>query len=117
MATIRSLLIVLTISACAAAPNPVGQVIVVETLVANTSPETIEREIARPLERALGTLPGVKEIKSTSTYGACRVEIGYQAAPTLTEVEQVEVTALVAWKKFSLLATRPTLSIGPSGVP
>jgi multidrug efflux pump subunit AcrB len=94
-----------------------NQVIVVETLVANGTPEEIERLVAIPFERALRQLAGVTEIRSQSTQGICRVELSYASVPSAEALKQVESSALVEWAKFCALATRPVVSINTSAIP
>ncbi|RUO81498.1 AcrB/AcrD/AcrF family protein [Idiomarina tyrosinivorans] len=51
--------------------------IVVYTPYPNSSPAEVERLITRPLEESLSTLSGIKEMQSSSTTDASRIEIEF----------------------------------------
>ena len=42
------------------------------------SPESMAATVATPLERALGTIPGLSEITSSSTQGSAQVELRFE---------------------------------------
>src|SRR5690606_9849147 len=56
-------------------PDITYPVIVVQTAYPGASPEVVERELSKPLEEALNTTEGLKEITSTSTEGASLVRL------------------------------------------
>jgi hydrophobic/amphiphilic exporter-1 (mainly G- bacteria), HAE1 family len=58
-------------------PDVTYPVIVAQTLYPGASPEVVEREVSKPLEEALNTTEGLKEITSTSTEGASLVRLQF----------------------------------------
>ncbi|MBX3174221.1 MAG: efflux RND transporter permease subunit [Gemmatimonadaceae bacterium] len=58
-------------------PDITYPVIVAQTLYPGASPEVVEREVSKPLEEALNTTEGLKEITSTSTEGASMVRLQF----------------------------------------
>jgi HAE1 family hydrophobic/amphiphilic exporter-1 len=58
-------------------PDVTYPVIVVQTQYPGASPEVVEREVSKPLEEALNTTQGLKEIASTSTEGASLVRLQF----------------------------------------
>jgi len=58
-------------------PDVTYPVIVVQTAYPGASPEVVERELSKPLEEALNTTEGLKEIASTSTEGASLVRLQF----------------------------------------
>ncbi|MBX6365620.1 MAG: efflux RND transporter permease subunit [Gemmatimonadetes bacterium] len=56
-------------------PDITYPVVVVQTTWPGASPEVMERDISRPIEEALNTVQGVKEISSTSREGSSMVRV------------------------------------------
>ena len=50
-------------------PDVTYPVVIVQTSYPGASPEVMEREVSRPIEEALNTVQGIKEINSTSLEG------------------------------------------------
>ena len=51
-------------------PDITYPVIIAQTAYPGASPEVMEREVSRPIEEALNTVQGVREVTSTSSEGA-----------------------------------------------
>ena len=49
----------------------------VQTTYNNATPEEIEKLVTEPLESAIGTIPGVKDIKSVSKEGVSIISIDF----------------------------------------
>ena len=49
----------------------------VQTTYNNATPEEIEKLVTEPLESAVGTIPGVKDIKSVSKEGVSIISIDF----------------------------------------
>lgn len=58
-------------------PDVTYPVIVVQTAYPGASPEVVERELSKPMEEALNTTEGLKEITSTSMEGASLVRLQF----------------------------------------
>ena len=114
---LRTLLVSLLLASCASSQNSMGQVVVVETVVASNDAHEIERLVTAPLERAIHTLTGFVRTESQTTPGSSRVEVFYAGIPTPEEIRQVESAALAEWAKFSALASKPVVSIRSSARP
>lgn len=56
-------------------PDITYPVIVANTTYPGASPEVVEREISRPIEEALNTVQGVRDVTSTSVEGASTVRL------------------------------------------
>jgi len=58
-------------------PNVVLPHLMVQTTYNNATPEEIEKLVTEPLESAIGTIPGVKDIKSVSKEGVSIISIDF----------------------------------------
>jgi HAE1 family hydrophobic/amphiphilic exporter-1 len=58
-------------------PDVTYPIIIAQTIYPGASPEVVEREVSKPLEEALNTTEGLKEITSTSTEGASLVRLQF----------------------------------------
>ncbi|HET8770242.1 MAG TPA: efflux RND transporter permease subunit [Gemmatimonadaceae bacterium] len=76
-------------------PDVTYPVIVVQTSYPGASPEVVERELSKPLEEALNTTEGLKEITSTSSEGASLVRLQFHLGVDVTAM-QPEVQGKVA---------------------
>jgi HAE1 family hydrophobic/amphiphilic exporter-1 len=76
-------------------PDITYPVIVVQTAYPGASPEVVERELSKPLEEALNTTEGLKEITSTSTEGASLVRLQFNLGVDVQKM-QPEVQGKVA---------------------
>src|SRR5688500_16443978 len=69
--------------------------IVTQVAYPGASPEVMEREVSRPIEEALNTVMGVKEVTSTSAEGTSMVRLGFHLGVNVMEAQQ-EVASKVA---------------------
>ena len=69
--------------------------IVTQVAYPGASPEVMEREVSRPIEEALNTVMGVKEVTSTSSEGTSMVRLGFHLGVNVMEAQQ-EVASKVA---------------------
>src|SRR5262245_6430118 len=76
-------------------------VIVANANFPGASPEVVEREVTRPIEKALNTIQGIKEINSTSREGASSVRITFNLNVDV-QAMQPEVQAKVSRIRRSL---------------
>jgi len=94
--------------------------IVVSASQPGASPETMSSTVAAPLERRLGTIPGVTEMTSYSSLGSTRVIIQFDLARTQQEAAQ-DVQAAVNGARQDLpsgLPNPPTIrKINPADAP
>jgi Cu/Ag efflux pump CusA len=65
-------------------------VVVVEISTTEQRAELVESHLTIPIENALGNLVGVRAIKSSSTHGHSRVEVGFAAAATEQDLQRVK---------------------------
>jgi HAE1 family hydrophobic/amphiphilic exporter-1 len=76
-------------------PDITYPTIVVQTVYPGASPDVVERELSKPLEEALNTTEGLKEITSTSTEGASLVRLQFHLGVDVMQM-QPEVQGKVA---------------------
>jgi HAE1 family hydrophobic/amphiphilic exporter-1 len=70
-------------------------VVVAQTSYPGASPEVVEREVSRPIEKALNTVPGLKEVASTSLEGSSLVRVSLELDVNVSEALQ-DVQAKIA---------------------
>ena len=68
-------------------PDITYPVIIVQTVYPGASPEVVERELSKPLEEALNTTEGLKEITSTSSEGASLVRLQFNLGVDVTKMQ------------------------------
>ncbi len=73
------------------------------------SPESMAASVATPLERALGTIPGLTRIDSASTQGSTQVELQFELG--------VDVDSAAREVQAALNASRAQLPSGMPGMP
>ena len=76
-------------------PDVTYPVVIVQSSLLGASPEVMEREVSRPIERALNTVQGIKELTSTSFEGSSLVRVSLQLDVDVAEAQQ-DVQAKVA---------------------
>src|SRR5438034_8882369 len=76
-------------------PDITYPVISVSTTLPGASPESMMRDVSKPLEEALNTVQGIKEINSTSQEGSSNVRITFNLNVDVKEAQQ-DVQAKVA---------------------
>lgn len=81
-------------------------VVVVEISTTEQRAEVVESHLTVTIENALGNLVGVRAIKSHSTHGHSRVEVGFTAAATEQDLQRVK-------SRVQLL---PIDGVGPNSV-
>ena len=76
-------------------PDIAYPVVLAQTSYPGASPEVVEREVSRPIEEALNTVQGLKEVTSTSLEGSSLVRVSLQLGTNVNEALQ-DVQAKVA---------------------
>jgi HAE1 family hydrophobic/amphiphilic exporter-1 len=76
-------------------PDVTYPTIVAQTAYPGASPEVVEREVSKPIEEALNTTEGLKEITSTSTEGSSMVRLQFNLGVDVMKM-QPEVQGKVA---------------------
>ncbi len=76
-------------------PDVTYPIVVTQTSWPGASPEVMEREVSRPIEEALNTVQGIKEITSTSFEGSSLVRLQLELGVNVAEAQQ-DVQAKVA---------------------
>jgi HAE1 family hydrophobic/amphiphilic exporter-1 len=76
-------------------PDVTYPVIAVQTTYAGASPEVMMRQVSKPMEEALNTVQGIKEINSTSSEGNSNVRVTFNLGVDIN-VAQQDVQAKVA---------------------
>ena len=76
-------------------PDVTYPIVVVQTAYPGASPEVMEREVSRPIEEALNTVQGIKELTSTSFEGSSLVRLQLEIGVKVAEAQQ-DVQAKVA---------------------
>src|SRR5687767_13903208 len=76
-------------------PDVTYPVVIAQTTYPGASPEVMEREVSRPIEEALNTVQGIKEITSTSFEGSSLVRLSLELDVNVAEAQQ-DVQAKVA---------------------
>ena len=76
-------------------PDITYPVVMAQTSYPGASPEVMERDVSRPIEEALNTVSGIREITSTSSEGNSNVRLMMQLGSDISEAQQ-EVIAKIA---------------------
>ncbi|HEX2202571.1 MAG TPA: efflux RND transporter permease subunit [Longimicrobium sp.] len=76
-------------------PDVTYPVVLAQTAYPGASPEVVEREVSRPIEEALNTVQGIKEVTSTSLEGSSLVRVQLELGVDVAEAQQ-DVQAKVA---------------------
>jgi len=76
-------------------PDITYPVVMAQTSYPGASPEVMERDVSRPIEEALNTVQGIREITSTSSEGNSNVRVMLQLGMDPLEAQQ-EVIAKIA---------------------
>ncbi len=82
-------------------PDVTYPIVVAQTAYPGASPEVVERELSRPIEEALNTVQGIKEVTSTSLEGSSLVRVQLELGVNVSEAQQ-DVQAKVARLRRSL---------------
>ncbi|HET9426490.1 MAG TPA: efflux RND transporter permease subunit [Gemmatimonadaceae bacterium] len=82
-------------------PDVTYATIAVSTSYPGASPEVMMRQVSKPMEEALNTVQGIKEINSTSAEGSSNVRVTFHLGVNLAEALQ-DVQAKVARIRRSL---------------
>jgi HAE1 family hydrophobic/amphiphilic exporter-1 len=69
-------------------PDVTYPVIIVSTTYPGASPESMMRDVSKPLEEALNTVQGIKEISSTSMQGSSLVRLMFHLGVDVMEAQQ-----------------------------
>ena len=69
-------------------PDVTYPVIIVNTTYPGASPESMMRDVSKPLEEALNTVQGIKEISSTSLQGSSLVRLMFHLGVDVMEAQQ-----------------------------
>ena len=76
-------------------PDITYPIVIASTSYPGASPEVMERDVSRPIEEALNTVSGIREITSTSSEGNSSVRLMLQLGMNPVEAQQ-EVIAKIA---------------------
>src|SRR3954464_10758227 len=82
-------------------PDVPYPVVLVSTTFPGASPESMMRDVSKPLEEALNTVQGLKEITSTSTEGSSNVRLQFNLGVDIGLAQQ-DVAATVQRIRRSL---------------
>jgi hydrophobic/amphiphilic exporter-1 (mainly G- bacteria), HAE1 family len=76
-------------------PDVTYPIVVTQTAYPGASPEVVMRELSKPIEEALNTVQGLKEVTSTSLEGSSLVRLQFELGVDVIAAQQ-EVSAKVA---------------------
>jgi hydrophobic/amphiphilic exporter-1 (mainly G- bacteria), HAE1 family len=82
-------------------PDVTYPIVVAQTAYPGASPEVMEREVTKPIEEALNTVQGIKEITSTSFEGSSLVRVQLELGTDVMAAQQ-DVQAKVSRLRRSL---------------
>ncbi|MCE2942174.1 MAG: efflux RND transporter permease subunit [Gemmatimonadota bacterium] len=82
-------------------PDVTYPIIIAQTQYPGASPEVVEREVSRPLEQALNTVQGLREIYSTSLEGSSLVRLVFELDADVMAAQQ-DVQAKVSRARRAL---------------
>ncbi|MBD9370251.1 efflux RND transporter permease subunit [Xanthomonas sp. XNM01] len=92
----------------------------VDARLPGAGPETMAASVATPLERALGTIPGVTEIRSSSSQGSARIDLRFDLGRDIDDAAR-DVQAAINTARSQLPSGMPGLptyrKINPSQAP
>jgi len=87
----------------------------------NTSPEEMETQIARPLEQAVSTVPGLQTVSSTSSLGSANVRVqfnyGVDISQASIDVSQAVQRAQRAFPNDPNISTPTVFKFDPNQLP
>ncbi|MBA3557473.1 MAG: efflux RND transporter permease subunit, partial [Gemmatimonadaceae bacterium] len=69
-------------------PDITYPVIIAQTTYPGASPEVIVREVSKPIEEALNTVPGLKEVTSSSQEGVSIVRLMFHLSADVVGAQQ-----------------------------
>ena len=69
-------------------PDVTYPVVMVSTTFPGASPESMMRDVSKPMEEALNTVQGIKEISSTSLQGSSLVRLMFHLGVDVMEAQQ-----------------------------
>jgi HAE1 family hydrophobic/amphiphilic exporter-1 len=76
-------------------PDVTYPIVIAQTTYPGASPEVIEREVSRPIEEALNTVQGIREVSSTSFEGGSIVRVQLEIGTDPMGAQQ-DVSAKIA---------------------
>ncbi|HJR64349.1 MAG TPA: efflux RND transporter permease subunit [Gemmatimonadaceae bacterium] len=76
-------------------PDVTYPVVIAQTTYPGASPSVMEREVSRPIEEALNTVQGIREVTSTSLEGSSLVRVQLHLGVNVAEAQQ-DVQAKIA---------------------
>src|SRR6476660_5954186 len=82
-------------------PDITYPIVIVSTTYPGASPESMMRDVSKPVEEALNTVQGIKEISSTSLQGSSLVRLMFNLGVDVSTAQQ-DVQAKVARIRRSL---------------
>src|SRR5512144_2826558 len=77
-------------------PNVEIPVISIVTVLAGASPDTVEREVSKPIEEAVNPIAGVRHIMSVSREGVSQVVVEFELEVDTDQVAQDARTKIAA---------------------
>ncbi|HEX6560063.1 MAG TPA: efflux RND transporter permease subunit [Longimicrobiales bacterium] len=80
-------------------PDITYPVVVVQTSYPGASPEVMERQVSRPVEEALNTVQGVKEVTSTSMEGSSMVRLMFNLDVDVAAAQQDVMSKVAAMRR------------------
>ncbi|HUP88050.1 MAG TPA: efflux RND transporter permease subunit, partial [Longimicrobiales bacterium] len=80
-------------------PDITYPVVVVNTSFPGASPEVMERQVSRPIEEALNTVQGVREVTSTSLEGASLVRLSFNLDVDVAAAQQDVMSKVAAMRR------------------
>ncbi len=80
-------------------PDITYPVVVVQTTYPGASPQVMEREVSRPIEEALNTVQGVREVASTSFEGSSMVRLMFNLDIDVATVQQDVMSKVAAVRR------------------
>jgi HAE1 family hydrophobic/amphiphilic exporter-1 len=80
-------------------PDVTYPVVIVSSTYPGTSPEVMERDVSRPIEEALNTVQGIRELVSTSSEGSSTVRITLQLGVKPVEAQQEAISKVARLRR------------------
>ena len=80
-------------------PDITYPVVVVQTSWPGASPEVMEREVSRPIEEALNTVQGIREVSSTSMEGSSLVRVMFELDVDIGVAQQDVMSKVAAIRR------------------
>lgn len=92
------------------------RVVIAKILLPDATAEEIEAGIAKPLEKSIGKLSGVKSVTTVSSHGRFLMQVEYNRPAGDEQLAEVRQVVDGFWQGRSTSGERPSVTLGKSSL-